>query len=719
VALYHLTAQTGTRATGASALAKVQYIQREARYARVPDAVVYTTSRNLPSFADGSAAAYWDAADLYERANGRLFKEVEFALPVELPAAEQRQLAESFAAELTTGERLPYTLAIHEGRGHNPHCHVLVSERVNDGIEREASQWFRRWNERDPEHGGARKSRALHPREWLETIRQRWAELVNRALERAGFRERVDHRSLAVQGAEREPQIHLGPNVGRMKERGLGSDRADEAERIAARNRALAERGAAPPSRSLGTREDRARETDANARRDRASELHRTDLARSRSASTLRTTPDRASELEPDPHAAGASRQSRLAERNPLDRADRASAARSSAQAARGDLDRSTAGPTPADITDPDARGTPAPHTDRVRDRSRDPSERERSASISRSSAARSPSREHEPEPASERSTPGPIDRTARAVARQLRALGCAEFEVGIHDRASGQMMNRTWSAEQVLEHLPSLKRMNARGRDIYVRPSERSRHGLVLLDDLTPAALGRLERDGRDPAAVIETSPGNFQAWVRVPSRASALERGVIARRLAREYEADRASASPQQYGRLAGFTNRKEQHRSREGLQPFALLRSASGRPAPDGELLLRQAERALRERERERARGRARGIAAPALGRSPAPRETQREVVELYRSAMEELRERTPDVSRCDFAAAVRLLTRGCEPALIRQAMREASPDLEERKRGHVEDYVRRTVEAAVRFHERSRARGRNRGRDGPER
>ena len=52
MALYHLTAQTGTRATGASALAKVQYIQREARYARVPDAVVYTTSQNLPTFAE-------------------------------------------------------------------------------------------------------------------------------------------------------------------------------------------------------------------------------------------------------------------------------------------------------------------------------------------------------------------------------------------------------------------------------------------------------------------------------------------------------------------------------------------------------------------------------------------------------------------------------------------------------------------------------------------
>jgi hypothetical protein len=50
------------------------------------------------SFAEGNAAAYWDATDLYERANARLFKEIEFALPLERPD-ERHELAESFAEE--------------------------------------------------------------------------------------------------------------------------------------------------------------------------------------------------------------------------------------------------------------------------------------------------------------------------------------------------------------------------------------------------------------------------------------------------------------------------------------------------------------------------------------------------------------------------------------------------------------------------------------------
>ena len=61
-------------------------------------------------------AAYWDAADLYERANGRLYVSADFALPRELSVEDQIELARAFAHELTDDEHLPYTLAIHAGR---------------------------------------------------------------------------------------------------------------------------------------------------------------------------------------------------------------------------------------------------------------------------------------------------------------------------------------------------------------------------------------------------------------------------------------------------------------------------------------------------------------------------------------------------------------------------------------------------------------------------
>ncbi len=123
---------------------------------------------------------YWDAADLYERANGRLYVSADFALPRDLDPEEQIALAHEFAHELTDEEQLPYTLAIHAGRDedgheHNPHAHLMFSERRNDGIERSREQWFRRADSAHPERGGAPKSRTFHGRDWVEQARERWA----------------------------------------------------------------------------------------------------------------------------------------------------------------------------------------------------------------------------------------------------------------------------------------------------------------------------------------------------------------------------------------------------------------------------------------------------------------------------------------------------------------------------------------------------------------
>ena len=171
----------------------------------------------------------WEAADEHERANGSLFREIQFALPRELNEQERRELASGFARRLTEGERLPYTLAIHRGGpdGENPHAHLMVSERGLDGHERSPEQWFRRYNRKAPEKGGAKKSRTMMSREWVKDTREAWERAANEALERAGREERVDHRSLASlrdeaersgdleRAAElsREPNVHLGPEA--------------------------------------------------------------------------------------------------------------------------------------------------------------------------------------------------------------------------------------------------------------------------------------------------------------------------------------------------------------------------------------------------------------------------------------------------------------------------------------------------------------------------
>ena len=261
MAIYHLTAKTGSRSGGQSARAKADYIQREGKYARDMDEVLHAESGHMPEFVE-RPADYWDAADLYERANGRLFKEVEFALPVELTLDQQKALASEFAQHLTGAERLPYTLAIHAGGGENPHCHLMISERINDGIERPAAQWFKRYNGKTPEKGGAQKTEALKPKAWLEQTREAWADHANRALERAGHDARIDHRTLEAQGIERLPGVHLGPNVVEMEGRGIRTDRADVALNIDTANAQINELAEQiePLAQSMATLADEARQ---------------------------------------------------------------------------------------------------------------------------------------------------------------------------------------------------------------------------------------------------------------------------------------------------------------------------------------------------------------------------------------------------------------------------------------------------------------------------
>ena len=255
MAVYHLKVSVGSRSGGQSAAAKCEYIERDGRYERDREELEHKAHGHMPAWAENDPHAYWQAADAHERANGRLYREVQFALPRELDATQRRELAGRFAERLTGDERLPYTLAIHRGGpdGENPHVHLMFSERANDGLDRSAAQWFTRYNAAAPEQGGALKSRAAMPQAWLEQTREAWAQAANVALERAGRSERIDHRSLAdlrddayqtgdlERAAElsREPNVHLGPQAFTALSRETPSARIQQAERVEQHNRGL------------------------------------------------------------------------------------------------------------------------------------------------------------------------------------------------------------------------------------------------------------------------------------------------------------------------------------------------------------------------------------------------------------------------------------------------------------------------------------------------
>ena len=91
--------------------------------------------------------------------------------------------------------------------------------------------------------------------------------------------------------------------------------------------------------------------------------------------------------------------------------------------------------------------------------------------------------------------------------------MACDYFDIGIL-RPDGRMLLReAWTVSQIEEAIQRLRRENAHGAHIFVRPH--GAHALSLVDDLSVDAIARMTDAGFEPALVVETSPQNFQVWL------------------------------------------------------------------------------------------------------------------------------------------------------------------------------------------------------------
>jgi len=281
-------------------------------------------------------------------------------------------------------------------------------------------------------------------------------------------------------------------------------------------------------------------------------------------------------------------------------------------------------------------------------------------------------------------------DKAKTAVDRQTQGMGCERFEIGILDPKKG-MLVKEWDKATLMDSLPWLKRENAKGADIYVRPAREERAALVLIDDVNLATLDRMRGDGLCPAVVVQTSPGNYQGWVRLAENGQQMDEAArtwTAKHLAREYGADPNSADYHHFGRLAGFTNRKPQHVNRQGQSPFVTLDAYNGKPA-------KKAAEAVAEAARSHAIDRDRDVRTQ-IRENPAP-VPGGDLGTWYRDrwfALELKYDKDFDRSKADWYLATEMVLRKHDLATIARTMREFSPELD-RKTGHVDDYLVRTV------------------------
>lgn len=199
MAIFHLSFSNGKVGKG---LAHFKYIMGEDRYSYKENEVIYE-KHNMPPHV--SAKDFWQSADAYERANGRVYKEIRIALPNGFSKKENQDLLNKFL-EKELGNNFYYSTVIHdkdslEDEIRNVHAHIMVCPRKIDGIERDTKQFFSRYNSKNIEEGGALKDPYWNKKETLTHFRESWEETLNNALEKKNWR-KVSCKSLQQQREE-------------------------------------------------------------------------------------------------------------------------------------------------------------------------------------------------------------------------------------------------------------------------------------------------------------------------------------------------------------------------------------------------------------------------------------------------------------------------------------------------------------------------------------
>lgn len=236
MAQYRLSANIIGRSSGRSATAAAAYraAQRivDERTGLVHDytakrGVLHTeimTPENAPEWMQ-DRVQLWNCVEAKERrGDAQLSREIQLSLPHEFSSEQQVNLVRRFVSEQFVDLGMVADIAIHAPSSdpgadeRNTHAHVMLTTRTLHGED------------------FGNKNRDWNKPELLEQWREAWADHQNRELERLGFEDRVDHRSLADQGIMREPQKHLGPIATEIERDGRSSYRGNENRAIKARN---------------------------------------------------------------------------------------------------------------------------------------------------------------------------------------------------------------------------------------------------------------------------------------------------------------------------------------------------------------------------------------------------------------------------------------------------------------------------------------------------
>jgi RepB DNA-primase N-terminal domain/RepB DNA-primase C-terminal helical domain len=276
----------------------------------------------------------------------------------------------------------------------------------------------------------------------------------------------------------------------------------------------------------------------------------------------------------------------------------------------------------------------------------------------------------------------------ARVAMDQLEAMGAAAFDIGVKRTDGTMLLREGWGAKQVLKSLLWLRRENLNRGHIYVRPA--GIHGLSLVDDLKADALARMKAEGFKPAALVETSPGNLQAWLKHGVTLDEVTATRTAKLLAQRYGGDLGSADWRHFGRLAGFTNPKPNRRLASGLQPFARLLGASGQIYQQAPLFIAEVRAAMAGEPVSKTGG----SDTQGIGQGAPELPPLRSLAEFQNDSRY-----GGDLHRADLAWARHAAAMGLSASEIRAAIMEARDLAKKGSARRQREYAERTAEKAV--------------------
>ena len=236
MAIYHCTTKTVNRSSGRTAVASMAYRAGEkltdertglTHDFKRKEGVVYTEIlSNLDTELDRSKV--WNLAEKSEnRKDARTAREWVIALPDELDEEQRKELAREFAQSLVDRYGVVADLAIHApskgGDDKNHHAHILLTTRKAE-LDTENKLVLTQKSEIELSNTKRKSLGMGTSQEEIKQIRATWANLANHALEYAGYRERIDHRSYADQGNQLQATIHEGSKVTQMRRKGIDTE---------------------------------------------------------------------------------------------------------------------------------------------------------------------------------------------------------------------------------------------------------------------------------------------------------------------------------------------------------------------------------------------------------------------------------------------------------------------------------------------------------------